>query len=348
MRAIRWHGRLDVRLDDIAEPKKLNDGELLLRVLYCGICGTDIEEFRQGPRLIPTEQPHRLTGRSAPLTLGHEFAGEVVDTRGDTPFARGDVVAVDGNVSCGSCYWCLRGERTLCPDIAQYGLKADGGLAEYVVVAAGTCVRLPPDADRRIGALAEPMSVAVRAVRRSRLALGATVAVVGAGPVGLLVAEVARAAGAAYVVIVDPRADRRELALSIGADEVFEATAAIHEKGAGVIAEVGPDLVFECAGQPGTAADAIATVRRGGRVVTVGRMASVSLDQGFMAGEKEVIAALTHDRVADYEVGLRMMLSGRVVGTDIVTECISLEQAAASYFQPAAERQAIGKALVHP
>ncbi|MGH7195055.1 MAG: alcohol dehydrogenase catalytic domain-containing protein, partial [Candidatus Saccharimonadales bacterium] len=99
MKAIRWHGRKDVRLDEIAEPAISSVDEVLLRVLFCGICGTDVEEFMRGPICVPVGLPHPLTGRVAPLTLGHEFCG-IVELVGDAVdgFQPGDLVAVEGNI----------------------------------------------------------------------------------------------------------------------------------------------------------------------------------------------------------------------------------------------------------
>lgn len=347
MRALRWHGRLDVRLDDVAPPRARGAGEVLLEVLYCGICGTDLEEFRQGPRLMPFSEPHPLTGAQAPLTLGHEFVGRVVETGpGVTGVAPGDILAVDGNRTCGVCFWCRNDERTLCPQIAQYGLKADGGLAEQVVVEVGTCVLVPPDADLRIGALAEPVSVAVRAVRRSRLEPGERIVVVGGGPIGLLVVEVARAMGAAWVGVVDPRQERRELAERVGADAAFDSVDDIVVRVEAGTCAPGPDVVFECAGQPTTAADAVGLVRRGGRVVLVTRLKDLRLDASFTAGEKELIAALTHDRSADFETAVDLMVSGRVAAVDIVTHELTLESAAYSIFSADSDFSPAGKALV--
>ena len=128
--ALRWHGRGDVRLDEIEDPPPPGPGEVQLRPLWCGICGTDVEEYRSGPVFIPSGSPHPLTGRLAPITLGHEFSGEVVDVGpGVERFRPGDRVAADTLIFCGECYWCRRHQVTLCERLAALGLMADGGLA---------------------------------------------------------------------------------------------------------------------------------------------------------------------------------------------------------------------------
>ena len=127
MLAVRWHGRGDVRVE-VPPPAPPGPGELQLQVRWCGICGTDLEEWLSGPVFIPAAAPHPVTGARAPLVLGHEFAGVVVaagaDVTGSWP---GQRVAVNTVVSCGTCYWCRRGEVTRCPALGALGLHGDGG-----------------------------------------------------------------------------------------------------------------------------------------------------------------------------------------------------------------------------
>ncbi|MCU1658786.1 MAG: theronine dehydrogenase-like Zn-dependent dehydrogenase, partial [Pseudonocardiales bacterium] len=226
MKALRWHGRQDVRLDDVPVPQDARPGQALIRVLACGICGTDVEEWRSGPVFIPT-QPHPLTGRQAPITLGHEVVGivEALGVREDH-IEIGDVVAVDGLSGCGECRWCREDRIVLCEQLAAIGLMSDGGLAEYCVVPARGCFRLPPEIDSGSAALTETLAVGVRALRRGRLAAGERVVVTGAGAAGLLAAQAARALGASDVTIVEPERMRRGVAASLGLNAVEDAAEA--------------------------------------------------------------------------------------------------------------------------
>ena len=227
MKAARWHRRGDVRVEDVPCPSP-GPGELLLRVSWCGICGTDVEEFLAGPTIIPVEVPNGLTGRVAPITLGHEFVGSVAAFgEGVTGFELGERVAPEVVLFCGRCFFCRRHEYALCLNWAALGLMADGGLAEYAVVPAFSCARLPASLPDEEGALIEPTEVAVRAVRKSDLRLGESVAVVGGGTIGLLVLQVARAAGAGAAYLIEPRPSRRELGLSLGATAAFAPEQAI-------------------------------------------------------------------------------------------------------------------------
>src|SRR6185437_13532697 len=150
---------------------------------------------------IPVSAPHPLTGTRAPLVLGHEFAGVVVAVgAGVTGPLRGQRVAVDTIVSCGGCHWCQRGEVTRCPALGALGLHGDGGLAELCNAPARMCLPVPDTVADDEVALAEPLAVAVRALRRGGLRPGERVAVVGAGAVGLLAVQALRSGGRAVLL----------------------------------------------------------------------------------------------------------------------------------------------------
>jgi len=177
MRAVRWHGRQDVRVEEVPTPTP-GPGEALLRVSWCGICGTDAEEYCEGPVIIPTTQPNGLTGRTAPLTLGHEFAGTVAALGpGVDHLHVGDRVVPEVVLFCGQCFFCRHHQYALCSNWGALGLHADGGLAEYAVVPAFSCARVPDTLSDEAAALVEPTEVAVRAVGKARIRLGERVAV---------------------------------------------------------------------------------------------------------------------------------------------------------------------------
>lgn len=329
MRAVRWFGRGDVRVVHIAEPAA-GTGQAVLRVGWCGICGTDLEEYRHGPLLIPADRPHPLTGRAAPLTLGHEFWGTVVEAGRYVEHLRaGDRVAPEVCLACGTCAYCRGGEPARCLNWAALGLQADGGLAEYVAVPAAGCVHLPDSIDDLEAALVEPTEVAVRATRRSGLRLGERAAVIGGGTIGLLVLQTALAAGAREVFVVEPRQKRRELALALGGSGTLDPaspdwTAELVDLCDGL----GPEVVFECAGVPGTADAAVAAARKGGRVVLVGvvhepvpmRLLEV------VVGEKQIVGSVQHDAHRDMPAAVHMLATGQVRARPLITGRIQLER----------------------
>lgn len=327
MRAARWHARRDIRIEDVPRPRPA-PGELLLKVSWCGICGTDVEEYTVGPVIIPTEAPNDLTGRSAPLTLGHEFVGTVAEVGdGVTGFAPGERVAPEVVLFCGNCFFCRRHEYALCRKWAALGLQADGGLAEYAVVPAFSCVRLPDTLSDEEGALVEPTEVAVRAVRRSRLRLGETVAVLGGGTIGLLAVQAARAAGASAVFLVEPRASRRNVGEQVGATATFDPArddwqAMLRDRCTGV----GPDIVIECATGPTSADLAVRMARKGGRIVLLGIQSEpVQINtMEVIVGEKQVVGSVQHHYDEDLPAAVQLLGDGRIDAKPLVSARIPL------------------------
>jgi (R,R)-butanediol dehydrogenase / meso-butanediol dehydrogenase / diacetyl reductase len=341
VKAARWHARRDVRVEDVPKPTP-GPGELLLRVSWCGICGTDLEEYLAGPAIIPVDVPNGLTGRVAPLTLGHEFVGSVAALGdGVTAFSVGDRIAPEVVLFCGECFFCRRHEYALCVNWAAIGLMADGGLAEYAVVPAFSCVRLPESLSDDEAALFEPTEVAVRAVRKSDLRLGETVAVVGGGTIGLLTLQVARAAGASAAYLIEPRASRRQLGLSLGAAAAFSPNQPDwHSELRQACAGVGPDVVFECAGASESADQAVRTARKGGRIVLVGihieRVPVSTLD--VIVGDKRLVGSVQHHFDEDLPAAVQLLAEGKVQARPLITGREPLERVVAGGFQALVEQ----------
>jgi len=334
MQAARWHARGDVRVEDIPPPKP-GPGEVLLQVSWCGICGTDLEEFTQGPGLIPAEAPNNLTRQSAPLTMGHEFTGTVTALGpGVTNLEQGDRVAPEVCLFCGECFFCRRHDYALCVNWAAIGLMTDGGLAEYVKVPAAMCVKLPDSLSDEAAALVEPTEVAVRAVRKSQLKLGETVAIVGGGTIGLLIAQVARAAGASAVYVVEPQPARRNLANTLGAAAAFAPSDPESDLRAACNG-IGPDIVFECAGAIETADLAVKTARKGGQIVLVGiqpqRVPLSTLD--VVVGEKRIVGTVQHHFDDDLPMAVQLLAEGKVQVEPLITAREPLARVVSGGFQ---------------
>ncbi|MCU0479089.1 MAG: 2,3-butanediol dehydrogenase [Chloroflexi bacterium] len=329
MRAARWHGRGDVRVEDVPIPT-VGPGEVLLRVSWCGICGTDVEEYRDGPVVIPINAPNGITGQMAPVTLGHEFAGTVVEVGpGVEGLATGDRVVPDICLFCGECHYCRRHEYALCVSWAAIGLHGDGGLAEYVKVPARMCVRLPEEIGDDEAALIETTEVAVRAVRKAGIRLGDSVAIVGDGAVGLITLQVARAAGATTALLVGHRPARLALGRQLGAD------AAIDSRETGWLDEVrrltdglGADVAIECGGRPEAIGDSIAATRKGGTIVLLA-VIGVPIPVNtwpIVEGERTVVGSVQHHFDEDLPVAVRLMASGQVNVRPLISRRISLER----------------------
>lgn len=344
MLAARYYGPHDLRVEEVPPPRPPGPGEVTLRVAWCGICGTDLEAYLHRSPWIPFDAPHPLSGQQVPITLGHEFAGEVVAVGpGVTTLREGDRVAPDTLLYCGRCYWCARHQPQLCPQLGALGLMADGGLAEYCLATEAMCVRLPDGVSYEAGACAEPLAVAVRALRRGRLTVGERVAVIGAGAVGLFALQAARAAGASEVFVVEVARARKQIAAQLGAAAVLDPTEVeVAEALRSLCGGIGPDLVVEAAGTPATAPLAVSAARRGGRVVVVGVAASPSTFHfaETVMGEKEVIGSLSHVYDEDFRAAVALLGDGRVRAEPVISHRINLREVVAQGFERLVESKA--------
>jgi (R,R)-butanediol dehydrogenase/meso-butanediol dehydrogenase/diacetyl reductase len=330
MLAAVWHGRRDIRVEEFADPGQPAADEVKLQITWCGICGTDLEEYLHGPLFIPVDKPNPLTGITAPMIMGHEFVGTVQQVGAAvTDLQPGDRVAVDTLIHCGECFYCRRHQVQLCESLAIMGLSTHGGLAEYVNAPRYMCFKYPPTLSDAHAALAEPASVAVRAGRQGRLAAGESVVVVGAGTIGLLTMQVARAMGAARVIVVEPEESRRKLALSLGA------TAAIDPLASDPVPAVqqltggrGADVVFECAGTVTTMALAPQLGRKRSRIVLVGlHDAPVPIQLvSVVIGERELIGSFSHVYDEDFVAAVELLATGHIVAEPLITARIPLPE----------------------
>ena len=316
--ALRWHARRDVRVEEVPPPAPPGPGEVQLQVRWCGICGTDLEEWLEGPVFIPVAVPHPVTGRRAPLVLGHEFAGVIVAAGdGVTGLLPGQPVAVDTIVFCGSCRWCRHGEVTRCPELGALGLHGDGGLAQLCNAPARMCLPVPDTVADDEAALAEPLAVAVRALRRGGLRAGERVAVVGGGAVGLMAAQAAAAFSADDVAVIEPLPARRALAVRLGADHVVPP---------GDAATLEADVAVECAGSPDAVQTALQALRPGGRAVLLGIATDTApiTPMDLVRGEKSLIGSLSHVWDEDFQMALRLLGRGTVQAAPLISDRIPL------------------------
>jgi (R,R)-butanediol dehydrogenase/meso-butanediol dehydrogenase/diacetyl reductase len=284
MRAAVWTGpgRVDVR--DVPYPR-VPDGWLLLRVEYGGICGTDLS-------IVAGKHPRA----AAPLVLGHEIVGTVVRTGADGPPV-GTRVVVEPLISCGRCRACHHQASHVCRELELFGIDAAGGLADRMAVPADRVVPVQPGVPVRRAAWAEPLAVAVHAVARAQVRGGESVLVFGAGPIGILVALVARQAGAARTVVVEQKASRRKIAVDCGfetvPDGVDPATSFRATNGS-----EGADIVFDAAGHPDVAAVLPASARETGTIVLVALYGDpVALDlRAVCFGEQRLLGSRVYTR----------------------------------------------------
>ena len=326
MRAAVFHGQGDVRVETVADPS-CGPGELLLEVTAVGICGTDAHEFRSGPHMFPIDSPHPVSGHVGPMIPGHEFAGVVRDVgAGVSGFAPGDLVASGAGISCGRCVQCRRGRTNLCQSYSTVGLQRDGGLAELVSVPAAICVNvagtgLTPDA----AALAQPMAIAVHAMRRGRLTEQDQAVILGAGGIGAFL-TFAASQTAATVAVFDLDPDRLRIAGDLGATHAgrigsVDPAAAVQQWG------IEPTVIYEVSGTVAGLRSALAMRTKGARVVLVGLQGSeYALEaRRFSLEEQELIGTNAHVCGADLPEAVRLLALREQSWSDVAPRALSLD-----------------------
>lgn len=327
MLAARWHGAGDLRVEEVPEPPAPAAGEALIAVDCAAICGSDVSEYRDGPHMIPVTRPHPLTGRTAPLTLGHEWAGRVIEAGAGVDLAPGTRVCGDACIRCHRCFWCLRGEYNTCRLGASIGLHADGAFAPHLLAPAYLLEPVPEGVPDTWAALTEPLAVGLHAIRQGALAVGETVVVAGFGMIGAAAAAMALAGGAAAVLVVEPSPVRRRLAERMGAAEALDPGAGdVRRAVRGRTEGRGADLVIDCSGQPRAFAQWMDLSRRGGRVAVCGLghgPAEVDLSR-LVLFERQVIGVLGYRH--DHQAVLGLMAGGRLDPSPLLGDPIALQR----------------------
>lgn len=253
MKAVVYEGCSgELKVEDRPRPVP-REGEVLIKVKLAGICGTDVD-LASGKR---KDAP-------APLIPGHEFMGEVAEVCGADPNLIGKRVVAEPTLSCGWCGSCRRGYAHVCEHLQVLGVHADGAFAEYVKVPAEKVYEVPEGIPDHLAAMTEPVAVAVHVVRRANPQVGDAVMVVGGGPIGLLVAQVARFSGAGQVVVVEISSHRLNIARSLGFETLDPAGAAPDDMRGTM------DVVFEVSGSAAGMDRAVRSLRPRGRLLVVG------------------------------------------------------------------------------
>lgn len=335
MQAIVYHDNKDLRLEDIPEPVA-GPGEVKLRITGTSICATDIEEWQFGPLWVQHGSPNAMTGKQTPLVLGHETAGTVYELgEGVENVSVGDRVAINTVLTCGDCFWCMRGQQAVCPNMAVAGFMADGGLAEFMVWPAAKLVPMPDSISDAEGPLLEPATVAVHGVRRSGVRPGDNVAIIGCGTVGLLTVQAFKAAGA-RVIALDVREQSLNLAKQLGADEVLSssdegvAAAKLLELTNGV----GPDIVVETAGAKETPRMAIEWTRRGGTTLLLGIYSTTpEINFNNVVGPEITVIGSVATSPGDLEAAVELVGNGTIDVKPLISEIVPLSRAMEDGFE---------------
>jgi L-iditol 2-dehydrogenase len=312
MRVSVLRGVGDVALEHRPVPQPADD-EVLVRVRSVGVCGSDVHYFEHG-RIGPYTVER-------PLVLGHEASGEVVAVGSRVAsLSPGQRVSLEPGVPCRSCGQCLAGRYNLCPDVRFFATPPyDGALQEYVVLPAAFVHPIPDGVSDDAAALLEPLSVGVWACRRGRVTAGSSVLVTGAGPIGLVCAQAARAFGATQVWVSDVNPHRLALAGRLGATPVDVSERPIGDHG------LEPEVLLECSGNARATMDAILTVARAGRVVLVGMGGDVLPIPLPYVQDRELVLMGAFRYANTWPIAIALVASGRVDLDSLVTDHFGLD-----------------------
>jgi (R,R)-butanediol dehydrogenase/meso-butanediol dehydrogenase/diacetyl reductase len=335
VRAARFHGKSDIRLEDVDVPAVRDYDDVLVEVLFCGICGTDLHEYMVGPIVTPTS-PHPLTGAMLPQTLGHEFSARVVEIGTDvSDVAVGDRVAIMPAIVCGRCHYCRRGLGHLCVKFACTGLSAEtGGLAQYALLKDYQVSTLPDEVSDVAGAVVEPGCVAAYGIDRAGVRGGDVVLVTGAGPIGILSAMYASAVGAATVVMAEPNPNRAALARAMDIGPVLDPTSGELESYlADLTHGLGVDVTAECSGSTPGLTTALNNTRRRGSVVQTGLHTKPATIDAMALSEKDIslIGSWCY-LITDWPRIIRLIASQKYLVEKVVTAQIPLEKVVSQGF----------------
>jgi L-idonate 5-dehydrogenase len=324
MKAVLLHGAKDLRFENVHMPELL-PGMALLRIKRVGICGSDLHYFEDGycGSFIPAR----------PFILGHELTAEVVAVNGDSPSlpAIGSRVTVNPARACGFCDYCKSGRSNLCRNTIMLGSGStnpptNGAMAEYVSVRADQCHLLPDSMDDGLGAMIEPLSVALHAVKRSGTVSGKKILVTGGGTIGLLTALTAKTFGAVPVAVSDIVLERRKSALDCAVDLVLDPSEKNMNEKVKEITGDGFDVIFEASGARPALRQAFDLVKAGGTIVQIGTLGTEDIPlpaNQVMVKEIQFIGSFRYGNV--FDEAIRLVESGRIDLRPFITGLLPLK-----------------------
>lgn len=340
MKAVALFGVGDIRTIDKEVPA-IGDHDVLIRVGACGVCGTDIHFFK-GEWEVRT-----------PLVLGHEFSGTIAKVGAKvTNVKTGDRVVAEPNIVCGKCKYCRMSERNFfCENLEATGVTIDGAFAEYVKVPEQNVYTIPGNLSLEEAALVEPLACIVRGFDNLKIALGSSVAIVGAGPIGLLMTQVVKHYGASKVFAIDPVEERLQLAKDLGADIVVNPN---NQNPKDIIGEktegLGTDISIECVGSSSAIEAALAVLRKAGKLLIFGVAPEHDIwhVKPFDLYNKEVSIFTSYRSPYTFQRAVELASSGSLQLKPIISHVHDLDQAPEVFNNLVMKKKGIIKTLLKP
>ena len=319
MKAGVFYGKNDFRVVDIEKPTPKSD-EVLIKVMACGVCGTDIHIYCGDAGCFPTP---------AGTVLGHEFSG-IIEAVGDSVSAlkAGDRVCVDPNQLCGECYYCLNGIGHFCEKMTGIGTGVNGGFAQYCVVPQSQAHKIADNTSYEAAAMTEPVACCVHGIDMCEITPGDTVAVIGGGMIGMIMLQLAKISGAGKLIMLEPVAEKREIAKKLGADLTIDP---IKENVKAVLAENGVDrisCVIECVGKAATMEQAIDIAGKKSVVMMFGLTApdDTITVKPFEIFKKEIVLKASFINPYTQKRALALIDNGKIDVSSIVYACEGLDK----------------------
>lgn len=329
-------GKIEFHEVPVPEPKA---GEVLVKIMKIGVCGSDIHVYHG---------EHPFT--SYPVTQGHEVSGEVVKLgEGVATLAVGQKVTIQPQVVCGKCYPCRHGKYNLCEELKVMGFQTTGTASHYFAVDAKKVTPLPEEVSFDEGAMIEPLAVAVHAIRQAGDVTGLKIAVLGAGPIGILVAQVAKGMGAAQVLITDISDLRLQKAKECGVDFCINTKTA--DFGEAMINAFGPDkadILYDCAGNNITMGQAIRYARKGSTIILVAVFAGMAqVDLAVLNDHELDLKTTMMYRNEDYLDAIALVSSGKVQLKPLISEHFAFKDYLKAYQYIDGHRETTMKVIIN-
>jgi L-iditol 2-dehydrogenase len=347
MRAVRLFAPADVRCVEIDHPEIVNPEDVIIKVMSCGVCGSDI------PRVM-VKGAYRH-----PITIGHEFAGIVVETGKKVKSCQtGDRVTVMPLIPCGKCEYCKLGRFILCDDYLYYGSRIEGAMADYIHVSSAAVIKLPEHVDYESGSMTDPAAIALHAVNKLKIVPGQTAVVYGLGTIGFFALQWLKISGTDRVFVVDVYDEKLNLSQTLGADLCINAK---RESPVEIIRDAtnqrGVDFAVELAGSKNTQLQALQSVRKMGKVVlcgisyddlTIPNKILNSILRNELTIEGAWNSSISPLPVNEWQTALRYMDEGRLKSKPLISHRIRLEECRACFEMMYNRNEVFTKVLFKP
>ncbi|MHA2126543.1 MAG: zinc-dependent alcohol dehydrogenase [Promethearchaeota archaeon] len=316
MKGVVFEGKRKISIKENLSKPEVKPNEVLLKVKKVGICGSGVGSYDTGGPFLPGK------------IIGHEFSGEIVELGEKVKKLKsGNRVTVNPQLPCGECYFCIHNQENMCK-LQNYslGVTEDGAMRDYIAVKAEKVHNIPDNVSYENGATVEPLSIAVNAVQESGFKIGDNAAVIGAGPIGLMVIQVLKTSGVNKIYAIEPVESKQKKALELGADKVFKPNS--WKKIVRSTNKIGPDHVYDCVGLSSTIITSLSLIKKGGTITLIGMHSkSFEINNVLLLTTNNITIKGVYGYTQDiFKTSISLLEQGKVSGEIIVTNQIKVEE----------------------